>query len=240
MPGGQLCFWNFSFLTESGPYISAGFKKPEETVRVQSDCSINKLYVDIQPEKRKPTVFFFETNGWDTSLDSKSENKYRSDSSRACLFFVCNNTSASGNFICLSSHGKILAESFQFDWKENIFYKLQRNIFNQTAWRQTNPVIWTQLLKCHDQILRRARSRNWNLRTRLAESWRKLPSAFSRTKTWIKKIYFRKKDSYSRPDKAVIIWISYKTAFIRTVLSVDKFTTVWNLIAYSLIWKKTR
>ena len=128
MPGGQLCFWNFSFLTESGPYISAGFKKPEETVRVQSDCSINKLYVDIQPEKRKPTVFFFETNGWDTSLDSKSENKYPSDSSRACLFFVCNNTSASGNFICLSSHGKILAESFQFDWKENIFYKLEKYI----------------------------------------------------------------------------------------------------------------
>ena len=63
MPGGQLCFWNFSFLTESGPYISAGFKKPEETVRVQSDCSINKLYVDIQPEKRKLTVLFFETNG---------------------------------------------------------------------------------------------------------------------------------------------------------------------------------
>ena len=63
MLGGQLCFWNFSFLTERGPYISAGIKKPEEAVRVQSDCSINKLYVDIQPEKRKPTVFFFETNG---------------------------------------------------------------------------------------------------------------------------------------------------------------------------------
>ena len=87
--------------------------------------------------------------------------------------------------------------------------------------------------------MRRAHSRNWNLRTRLAESWRKLPSAFSRTKTWIKKIYFRKTDSYSRPDKAVIIRISYKTAFIRTVLSVEKFTTVWNLIAYSLIQKKT-
>ena len=50
MPEGQLCFWNFSFLTESGPYISVGFKKHEETVRVQSDCSINILYVDIQPE----------------------------------------------------------------------------------------------------------------------------------------------------------------------------------------------
>ena len=36
-------------------------------------------------------------------------------------FFVCNHTSASGNFNCLSSHGKMLAESFQFDWKENIF-----------------------------------------------------------------------------------------------------------------------
>ena len=60
LPEGQLCFWNFSFLTESGPYISAGLKKtPEETVYVQSDCSVNKLYVDIQPEKRKPTVFFF-------------------------------------------------------------------------------------------------------------------------------------------------------------------------------------
>ena len=90
MPEEQLCFWNFSFLTESGPYIPAGFKKPEETVRVHIDCSINKLDADIQPEKRKPTVFFFETNGWDTSLDSKSENKYRSDlyfgDSRASLF----------------------------------------------------------------------------------------------------------------------------------------------------------
>jgi len=27
-------------------------------------------------------------------------------------------------------------------------------------------------------------------------------------------------------------------AFIRTVLSVEKFTPVWNLIAYSLIWEK--
>ena len=63
MPEEQLCFWNFSFHTESGPYIPAGFKKPEETVRVHSDCSINKLDADIQPEKRKPTVFFFETNG---------------------------------------------------------------------------------------------------------------------------------------------------------------------------------
>ena len=237
MPGGQLCFWNFSFLTESGPYISAGFKKPEETVRVQSDCSINKLYVDIQPEKRKPTVFFFETNGWDTSLDSKSENKYRSDSSRACLFFVCNNTSASGNFICLSSHGKILAESFQFDWKENIFYKLEKYV--QPDCMTTNQASQTELSKRHDEMARSAHSRNWNLRTRLAESWRKLPSAFSKTKTRIKKIYFRKTDSYSRPDKAGIIRISYKTAFIRTVLSVEKFTTVWNLIAYSLIWKKT-
>ena len=65
MPEGQLCFRNFSFLTESGPYISAGLKKPEETVRVQSDCSINKLYDDIQPEKEKTdrVFFFFKQTG---------------------------------------------------------------------------------------------------------------------------------------------------------------------------------
>ena len=157
-------------------------------------------------------------------------------------FFVCNHTSASGNFICLSSHGKILAESFQFDWKENIFYKLERYI--QPDCITTNQPSQTELSKCHDREkrswnLRSAHSHNWNLRSRLAESWRKLPSAFSKTKTWIKKIYFRKTDSYSWPDKAGIIRISHKAAFIRTVLSVEKFTAVWNLIAYSLIWKKT-
>ena len=33
----------FPFLTESGPYISAGFKKPEEIVRVQSYCSSQQI-----------------------------------------------------------------------------------------------------------------------------------------------------------------------------------------------------
>ena len=128
MPEGQLCFCNFSFLAESDPYISAGFKKQSVFA-----CRISKLYIDIQPEKKKwQCSFFLKHCGWDTSLDSKSENKYRSDlyfgDSRVCLFFVCNHTSASDNFICLSSHSKILAESFQFDWIENIFYKLEKYI----------------------------------------------------------------------------------------------------------------
>ena len=35
---------------------STYFGKVQETVSVQSDYSINKLFIDIQPEKRKPTV----------------------------------------------------------------------------------------------------------------------------------------------------------------------------------------
>ena len=55
----------------------------------------------------------------------------------------------------------------------------------------------------------------------------KITFSIFQKKTWIKKnIYFRKTDSYSRPDKAGIIQISYKTAFIGTVLSVEKFIAV--------------
>ena len=64
-------------------------------------------------------------------------------------FFVCNHTSASNNFICLSSLGKILAESFQFDWKENIFYKLEKYI--QPDCITTTQPSETELLKCHDR-----------------------------------------------------------------------------------------
>ena len=145
LPEGQLCFWNFSFLADER---SIYFGRVQETVGVQSDCSIYKLYIDIQPEKRKAAVFFFLKHGWDTSLDSKSENKYRSDlyfgDSRACLFL-----SASGNFICLSSHDKILAESFQFHGKENIFYKLEKHI--QPDCMTTNQPSQTELSKCHDR-----------------------------------------------------------------------------------------
>ena len=130
MPEGQLCFCNFSFLAESDPYISAGFKK--QSVFRALAVSANYILTFSQKRKNDSVLFFLKHGGWDTSLDSKSENKYRSDlyfgDSRVCLFFVCNHTSASDNFICLSSHSKILAESFQFDWIENIFYKLEKYI----------------------------------------------------------------------------------------------------------------
>ena len=45
-------------------------------------------------------------------------------------------------------HGKILAESFQFDWKESIFYKLDKYI--QPDCITTNQPSQTELSKCHD------------------------------------------------------------------------------------------
>ena len=42
---------------------STYFGRVQETVSVQSDYSINKLFIDIQPEKRKPTVLFFLNKG---------------------------------------------------------------------------------------------------------------------------------------------------------------------------------
>ena len=46
-------------------------------------------------------------------------------------------------------HGKILAESFQFDWKESIFYKLDKYI--QPDCITTNQPSQTELSKCHDR-----------------------------------------------------------------------------------------
>ena len=51
-------FLAFSILTESRLHISAGFEK--QSAGVQIEASTN-LYIDIQPEKRKPAVFFFTT-----------------------------------------------------------------------------------------------------------------------------------------------------------------------------------
>ena len=149
LPEGQLCFWNFSFLTESVPYISQGSRNSRCSKRLQYQQIIH--WYSARKEKTDPVLSL--KHGWDTSLDSKSENKYRSDlyfgDSRACLFFVCNYTRASGNFICLSSHGKILAESFQFDWKENIFYKLE--IYVQPDCMMTNQPSQTEFSECHDR-----------------------------------------------------------------------------------------
>ena len=131
------------FECQRDSFVSAIFPSSPKAIHIfrqgsrNSRCSERLPHQQIiywhSARKEKMTVFFFlKHGGWDTSLDSKSENKYRSDlyfgDSRVCLFFVCNHTSASDNFICLSSHSKILAESFQFDWIENIFYKLEKYI----------------------------------------------------------------------------------------------------------------
>ena len=145
LPEGQLCFWNFSFLAESGPYISAGFKK--QSVLRAISVSTNYILTFSQKRENRPCSFF------KTRVRYLSRFKYWKETSirfvfwrRTSLpFFVCNHTSTSGNFICLSCHGKILAESFQFDWKENIFYKLEKYI--QPDCMTTN----RPLSKCHDR-----------------------------------------------------------------------------------------
>ena len=121
-----------SAIFPSSPKAIHIFRQGSRNSRCSLAVSANYILTFSQKRKKWQCSFFFKHGGWDTSLDSKSENKYRSDlyfgDSRVCLFFVCNHTSASDNFICLSSHSKILAESFQFDWIENIFYKLEKYI----------------------------------------------------------------------------------------------------------------
>ena len=81
----------------------------------------------------------------------------------------------------------------------------------------------TELSKCHDREKRSfTQLKSGNTTRRL---WIKFTSFFqnenllARNKNQ-KNIYLRKTDSYSRADKAGIIWISY----MRTLLSVEKFT----------------
>ena len=58
-------------------------------------------------------------------------------------------TNASKFILCLTSHGKILAERFQFDWNENIFYKTEKYI--QPDCMTTNQPSQTELSKWHDR-----------------------------------------------------------------------------------------
>ena len=125
------------FLAFFLPHRISYFGRVQETVGVQIAAPTN--YILIFSHKRKNRTCSFLQHGWDTSLDSKSENKYRLDlfsETHEPAFFVCNHTSASGNFICLTSHDKIIAESFQFDWEEKIFYKTEQYI--QSDCKTTN------------------------------------------------------------------------------------------------------
>ena len=194
-----LIHWQSQFFTifycQRDSFVFGFFPSSPKSVHIfrqggrNSRCSDRSQYQQIiywhSARKEKTNRVLFLKHGWDTSLDSKSENKYRSDlyfgDSRACLFLSAIKP-AQAAILCLSSHGKILAESFQFDWKENIFYKLEKYI--QPDCMMINLPSQTELSKCNDYV-RSAHPRNWNLRTRLAELWRKLPSAFSKTKTWI-------------------------------------------------------
>ena len=133
MPEGQLCFWKFSFLTIRRKR-SIYFSRVQEIWR-NSPCSERLQYQQIicwhSARKEKTDRVAFLKYRWDTSVDLKSENKYQSDlyfgDSRAYLFLSAI-TRAQVAILSLSSHGKILAESFQFSWKENIFFKLEKYI----------------------------------------------------------------------------------------------------------------
>lgn len=141
LPEGQLCCWHFSILTESRLNISAGFEK--QSAGVQIEVSTN-LYNDIQPEKRKPTVFFFTTRVrylsilkiWLWRLKSIRFVFWRLMS---LVFFVCNHTSVSGHFIFLHLTVKHYLKAFNSIWKRTFTTK-QRSIFNQIARRQTTLV----------------------------------------------------------------------------------------------------
>ena len=67
LPEGELCFWNFSFLTESARSSYFGRVQKQSVFRAIT-VSTNYLLIDIQPEKRKPTVLFFFCNKGDIPL----------------------------------------------------------------------------------------------------------------------------------------------------------------------------
>ena len=63
----------FFFFCKRKSFVSGIFPSSPKAVHiyfgsVQSDYSINKLFIDIQPEKRKPTVSFFKKNKGDIPL----------------------------------------------------------------------------------------------------------------------------------------------------------------------------
>ena len=55
LPEGQLCFWNFFFLTESGPYISPVFKK--QAVFRGIAVSTNYILTFTQKTENRPCIF---------------------------------------------------------------------------------------------------------------------------------------------------------------------------------------
>ena len=57
LPEGELCFWNFSFLTESGPYTSAGFKK--QSVFRAITVSTNYILTFSQKGENRTCSFFY-------------------------------------------------------------------------------------------------------------------------------------------------------------------------------------
>ena len=69
--------------------------------------------------------------------------------SRACPFGLQSHEPKRQFYVFHLMHGKILAESFQFDWKESIFYKLDKYI--QPDCIMTNQPSQTELSKCHDR-----------------------------------------------------------------------------------------
>ena len=88
----------------------------------------------------------------------------------------------------------------------------------------------TELSKCHDRE-KRSFTQLKPENTTLSRMIDKITvSIFQNENLNFKKVFPKDKFIQSRPNKAGIIRISYKTAFIRSLLSVEKFyTAVWNL-----------
>ena len=168
-----------SFVSDIFPLSPKGipiylFHRVQETVTVKSDSiAISTNYILTFCQKRENRQCSFLNTGeiplQTQNLKINIEQISILDETHELAFFVCNHTSASGNFIGLThaSQGKIIAESFKFDQKENSFYKTEKYI--QPDCMTTNQPSQTELSKCHD-------------REKIAEFLRKLPSAFSKTK----------------------------------------------------------
>ena len=122
-------------------------------------------------------------------------------------------------------------------WHSNL---VERGHFLQTEkYIQPDCIIQpsqTELSKCHDRE-KRSFTQLKRENTTLSRMIDKITDSIFQNENLNLKKCFRNTDSYSRPNKAGIIRISYKTVFIRTLLSVEKFyTAVWNLIASLWLW----
>ena len=150
-----------SFVSDIFPLSPKGipiylFRRVQETVTVKSDSiAISTNYILTFCQKRENRQCSFLNTGeiplQTQNLKINIEQISILDETHELAFFVCNHTSASGNFICLThtSQGKIIAESFKFDQKENSFYKTEKYI--QPDCMTTNQPSQTELSKCHDR-----------------------------------------------------------------------------------------